>query len=90
MTGLSIESTLGLWASSRRDVKTRIRPLFTQDRVAASAGRFLDGLLDNEQRKMGWMGAEVAGDRGPCASRRSSAVVTGMAMRFVTSSAITR
>ena len=32
-------------ASSLRDVKGRMRPLFTQARVAASAGLFLDGLL---------------------------------------------
>lgn len=42
-----------------------MRPLFTQDRVAASAGQFLDGLLGNERRKTGWMRAEAAGDRGP-------------------------
>ena len=45
MPGASIESTLELWASSLRDVKARIRPLFTQERVASSAGAFLDGLL---------------------------------------------
>ena len=65
MTGTSIEATLELWASSLRDVKTRIRPLFTQERVAASAGLFLDGLLGDEQRKTGWMRAEAAGDPGP-------------------------
>lgn len=65
MTGASIERTLELWASSLRDVKGRIRPLFTQERVAASAGSFLDGLLGTEQRKTGWMRAEAAGDAGP-------------------------
>lgn len=65
MVGASIEATLELWASSLRDVKTRIRPLFTQERVAASAGLFLDGLLGDEQRKTGWMRAEAAGDPGP-------------------------
>lgn len=65
MTGSSIEATLVLWASSLRDVKTRMRRLFTQDRVAASAGQFLDGLLGTERRKTGWMRAEAAGDRGP-------------------------
>jgi len=39
--------------------------LFTQDRVAASAGLFLDGLLGDERRKTGWMRAEAAGDPGP-------------------------
>src|SRR5277367_2179359 len=65
MTGASIETTLELWASSLRDVKGRMRPLFTQERVAASAGSFLDGLLGAEQRKTGWMRAEAAGDPGP-------------------------
>ena len=65
MAGASIETTLELWASSLRDVKARIRPLFGQERVAASAGQFLDGLLGNEPRKTGWMRAEAAGDPGP-------------------------
>jgi SRSO17 transposase len=65
MAGASIETTLELWASSLRDVKARIRPLFTQERVAASAGAFLDGLLSNERRKTGWCRAEAAGDPGP-------------------------
>ena len=51
MSGASIEATLELWASSLRDVKGRTRPLFTQERVAASAGLFLDGLLGDERRK---------------------------------------
>ena len=42
-----------------------MRPLFTQERVAASAGLFLDGLLGEERRKTGWMRAEAAGDPGP-------------------------
>jgi len=65
MTGASIETTLELWASSLREAKRRIRPLFTQERVAASAGLFLDGLLGDERRKTGWMRAEAAGDPGP-------------------------
>src|ERR1700689_810851 len=65
MMGASIEATLELWASSLRDVKGRMRPLFTQERGAASAGSFLDGLLGAEQRKTGWRRAEAAGDRGP-------------------------
>lgn len=65
MAGASIETTLELWASSLREVKARIRPLFTQERVAASAGLFLDGLLGDERRKTGWMRAEAAGDPGP-------------------------
>lgn len=65
MAGASIEATLELWAASLRTVKGRIRPLFLQERVAASAGQFLDGLLGNEPRKTGWMRAEAAGDPGP-------------------------
>ena len=65
MAGASIETTLELWASSLCDVKVRMRPLFTQERVAASAGLFLDGLLGAERRKTGWMRAEAAGDPGP-------------------------
>lgn len=65
MTGASIETTLELWASSLRDVKARMRPLFTQERVANSASQFLDGLLGEERRKTGWMRAEAVGDPGP-------------------------
>jgi SRSO17 transposase len=65
MACASIETTLELWASSLRDVKGRMRGLFTQERVAASAGQFLDGLLGDERRKTGWMRAEAAGDPGP-------------------------
>jgi SRSO17 transposase len=65
MAGASIETVLELWASSLRETKARIRPLFTQERVAASAGLFLDGLLGPERRKTGWMRAEAAGDPGP-------------------------
>ena len=65
MAGASIETALELWASSLRNVKVRMRPLFTQERVAASAGLFLDGLLGAERRKTGWMRAEAAGDPGP-------------------------
>jgi len=65
MAGASIETTLELWTSSLHDVKARMRNLFTQDRVAASANLFLDGLLGDERRKTGWMRAEAAGDPGP-------------------------
>ena len=65
MSGASIATTLEVWASSLRDVKARIRLLFTQERIAASASLFLDGLLGNERRKTGWMRAEAAGDPGP-------------------------
>jgi SRSO17 transposase len=61
----SIETTLELWASSLRDVKRRMLPLFAQERSAVNAGLFLDGLLSEERRKTGWMRAEAAGDPGP-------------------------
>ena len=69
--GASVEDTLELCASSLRDVKERIRPLFTQARVAASAGDFLDALLGNEPRKTGWMRARLRvilarGGNKPC------------------------
>src|SRR3974390_969203 len=64
MAGASIETTLELWASSLRDVKARMRPLFTQERVAISAGLFLDGLLGNERRKTGGVGGGAGGDPG--------------------------
>jgi len=65
VAGVAVEDALELWASSLREVKRRIRPLFTQERVVVSAGLFLDGLLGPERRKTGWMRAEVAGDPGP-------------------------
>src|SRR3954451_20786448 len=65
MSGASIEETLELWAASLREVKARMRPLFTQERVAASAGVVFYGLLGEERRKTGWMRAEAAGDPGP-------------------------
>ena len=65
MAGVAVEDALELWACSLREVKRRLRPLFSQERVAASAGLFLDGLLGPERRKTGWMRAEAAGDPGP-------------------------
>src|SRR3954454_20648624 len=65
MAGVAIEDALELWAGSLREVKRRIRPLFTQERVAVSATAFLDGLFGPERRKTGWMRAEAAGDPGP-------------------------
>src|SRR5580704_5388955 len=34
----SIEETVALWAASLREIKTRIRPLFKQERAATNAG----------------------------------------------------
>ena len=45
MAGGSVETMLEEWASSLREVKGRFRPLFQQERMAASAGLFLDALL---------------------------------------------
>ena len=38
-----------LWASPLHNVKVRIRPLFNQEHVAASAEDFLGGLLGDER-----------------------------------------
>lgn len=90
MTGSAIEATLELWVSSLGDVETRMRPPFTQERVAASAGQFLDRLLGNERRKTGWMRAEAAGDRGPWRQQAIWAAGIGMPIPCATSSAIMR
>ena len=86
----SIETTLELWATSLREVKGRIRPLFPQTRVAASATLFLDGLLGPERRKTGWMRAEAAWDLGPW--RQQAILVRGRwtPMRCATWCGITR
>ena len=73
----SVEETLALWAASLREIKQRIRPLFTQERVATNAGLFLEGLLGDEQRKTGWMRAEAAGDPGCVYRKRRSEVHQG-------------
>ncbi|GAC88994.1 transposase IS701 [Gluconobacter thailandicus F149-1 = NBRC 100600] len=61
----SVEDVLTLTLEALRDTKARMRPVFGQERIAASAGRFLEMLLSNEPRKTGWMRAEAAGDPGP-------------------------
>lgn len=50
MSGSSIETTLELWASSLREVKRRMRPLFTQARAARSAENFLEDVLHRIDR----------------------------------------
>ena len=70
--GASIETTLEAWASSLRDVKARMGPLFTQERVAVSAGLFLGGCCAGDQRDrlsqarqvVVWGGAAIYGVRG--------------------------
>jgi hypothetical protein len=54
MADASVEATLELWARSLRDVRARMRPSFTQERVATSAGQLLGGLLGQERRKTAW------------------------------------
>src|SRR3954447_14935875 len=68
MSGASIEETLELWAASLREVKRRMRPLFTQERVAVSAGLFLGGLLRPEGRKNGWEAGGGGGRSRPLAA----------------------
>ena len=91
MTGGLVEATLELWASSLRDVKGRIRPLFRQKRMASSAGLFLDALLGPERRKTGWMRAEAAPKprviRVPGASRPCSVGLSGTLRRCAISCA---
>src|SRR3974377_255647 len=88
--GASVEDTLTLWASSLRDAKQRIRRLFTQERVAASAGEVFGGLFGNEPRKRGWVVGGGGGRKGPAieargASRRFWAGGIGMRTRCATS-----
>lgn len=51
----SVEVVLELTLEALREAKARIRPVFGQERIAASAGHFLETLLGNEPRKTGWM-----------------------------------
>ena len=86
MMGASTEAALDLWASSLRDDKVRMGPLFTQERVAASAGLFLDGLLGPEppHRAVCAMragcGPRLRATRDRGASRPSWAVAGGVPM----------
>ena len=82
MTGASIETTLELWASSLREVKKRIRPLFAQERTALNAGavrgraarrRASQDRMDAARRQRAILG--LGG------SRRFWAVTGGMPMR---------
>src|SRR5213083_3071121 len=52
----SIEETLALWAASLREIKKRIRPLFTQERVATNAGLFLEGPVGSGRRRLAILG----------------------------------
>src|SRR5437868_15461222 len=81
MSGASIEETLELWAASLREVKGRMRPLFTQERVAVSAGLFLDGLLGRSGARQAGCGPRRRVIPGPGGSRRSRGGVAGLAGR---------
>ena len=48
----SIEETLALWAASLREIKTRIRPLFRQERVATNAGLFWKACSEMSNAKL--------------------------------------
>src|SRR4029453_9948470 len=65
MAGASFEARLDCWASALREAKARMRPLFAQERMARSAGLFLDGLLGAARRKTGWVRAGAGGAPGP-------------------------
>jgi hypothetical protein len=58
-----------------------MRPLFSQERVAASANSFLDGLLGDERRNTGWMRAEAAGGAGRW--RQQAILGWGVGMRML-------
>ena len=77
MAGASVETTLELWASSLRDVKARRHPLFSQERVATSAGKFLDGLLGNDPER-----------RGGCARKRRAIAVRGVIVEALAGSGV--
>ncbi|WP_148301094.1 hypothetical protein [Asaia platycodi] len=47
----SVEDLLVLTLEALRDVKAGMRPVFGQERIAVSAGRFLETLLGNESRE---------------------------------------
>jgi SRSO17 transposase len=53
------------WASALADARARMRPLFSQARVAESAAVFLDAALSGGGRRTGWARALRAGDPGP-------------------------
>ena len=85
--GASVEETLSLLVTGLRTVKEKMRPLFGQARVAASAEHYLETLLGNLPRKTGWQRAEAAGDEGPwrqqaLLGRTQTACVTLSAIMF--------
>jgi SRSO17 transposase len=80
----SAEAMLDLWSAVLREGKARMRPLFKHPSVAESASAYIDGLLDPEQRKTGWMRAEAIGDPGslaPAGGTWPSGLEGGRALR---------
>ena len=85
MSGASIEAALELWASSLRDAKARMRPLFTQERVAASAGRSSMGCSARSGARPGGCGPRRRATLGRGGNKPSSAVAAGRRRRCATS-----
>src|SRR4051812_45614651 len=63
VAGVAIEDALELWAVSLREVERRMRPLFTQERGAVSAGVVLGGAPRPPRRQTG--GGPGRGGGGP-------------------------
>ena len=61
----SVETTIELWASSLRDVKSRTVRLFEKERSVANAELFLEDLLSEDLRSTGRMRSEAACDSAP-------------------------
>ncbi len=78
MTGASIEKTEQLWQASLEEAQGLLRPLFAQERVALSAGLFLEGLLGPERRKTGWMRAgKLSPEQQRCVQIPSCQICSG-------------
>jgi hypothetical protein len=89
MTGTSIEATLELWESSLREVKGRMRPLFTQERVPSRQGRFWTAFLALSGARPAGCGLKRRAILAPGASRPFWAEDNGTPMRCATSCAPT-
>ncbi|MCL2715729.1 MAG: IS701 family transposase, partial [Alphaproteobacteria bacterium] len=63
--GAPVEETAALWTKECAAVKQRMRWAFQRDSVAVTAGKYIDALLSDEQRKTSWGRAEVVGDPNP-------------------------
>lgn len=58
------------WASGLEEVTWRIGPRFRRPGTRAHAGRYLQGLLSDTERKNGWTLSERAGEQTPDAMQR--------------------